>query len=270
MPETNDTDTIDDTIISDAEPGGNDDIPTIEHATKDYAGEIKADDDERSFVATITTETVDRDGDVVLAKGLDFESFNKNPVVLLGHPMGMSGPGDLPIGRAKWVKAKGRKVIAEVVPAPTELGNEVFELIRGGFLSAVSIGFRAIDVGPPTTKELKSHPEWAEAKRIFRKSELVEFSVVNVPANPDALITAIRKGLVKLSDDTLKSFGVTIEPEPEVEPQPQSVIKRIVTFRKCPIIRPAPMIRHIPLTTEQIKDIAKRTTQSARGRMVPS
>lgn len=251
-----------DTIVADPEHSANENEPT--QFAKGYAGEIKADDDERSFVATITTETVDRDGDVVLAKGLDFENFLKNPVVLLGHPMGIEGIADLPIGRATWIKAKGRKVIAEVAPAPTDMGNEVFDLIKGGFLNAVSIGFRSIDAGPPTEKELRKHPEWAGANRIFRESELVEFSVVNVPANPDALISAIRKGHIRLSAPTMQAFF-----EHEIyPPQPERSIKRIVTMVHSPIMRPI-IIPDVPLDAKQIRCIAERTVQTARGRLVP-
>ncbi len=259
------SETDNDTIVADPEHGANENEPT--QYAKGYAGEIKADDDERSFVATITTEAVDRDGDVVLAKGLDFENFLKNPVVLLGHPFGIEGAADLPVGKARWVKAKGRKVITEVIPALiTDIGMTVFNLIKGGFLNAVSIGFRSIESSAPTEKELRSRPEWAGANRIFRKTELVEFSIVNVPSNPDALISAIRKGNLSMSDDTLKHFGM--DPE-DIKPQPGRSIKRIVTLRKCPIIRPAPTIRRVPLSEKQIQAIAERAAQTARGRLMP-
>ena len=121
--------------------------------------------------------------------------------------------------------------------------------------------------GPPNEKELRARPEWAGASRIFRKSELVEFSVVNVPANPDALVTAIRKGNLSLSAATLKHF-FGVEPT-AVEPQPIRDIKRVVTITRVPMIRRVPIIRPVTITNEQVKAIAQRTVQTARGRMVP-
>lgn len=274
MPAPNDRETNDQTIVAPPEADGNDnegnEPPELAGASyaKSFTGELKADDDERFFQATITTETVDRDGDVVLAKGLDFQNFLQNPVVLLGHPFDISSSFDLPIGKTNWIKAKGRKVIAEVTPAPTDMGNEIFELIKGGFLNAVSIGFRAIDSGPPTEKDLRAHPEWAKASRIFRKSELVEFSIVNVPANPEALISAVRKGNLSLSEKTLKQFGVTIKPV--IENKSTTAIKRIVTITHTPIIRPVATMRRPALDAEQVETIIRRTAQTLRGRMVPA
>lgn len=275
MPTPKEETTDQETIAPDAQEGNEQDGCCAEddgccaaaQYAKDFTGELKADHDESVFQATITTETVDRDGDVVLAKGLDFEAFLKNPVVLLGHPFAIESAFDLPVGKANWIKAKGRKVIAEVTPAPTEMGKEIFELIKGGFLNAVSIGFDPIDDGPPTEKELRARPEWAGARRIFRKAELVEFSIVNVPANPDALISAIRKGNLSMSAETLKHFGV--EPQ-AIEPQPQRSIKRIVTMQRVVTMQPAAIVRAVPLTKEQIKAITTRTVLTARGRMVPA
>ena len=230
---------------------------------KSFACELKAEhDDERTFIATITTESVDRDGDVVIAKGLDFQAYLKNPVVLLGHPFGMDNSFDLPIGKANWIKAKGRKVIAEVTPAPTELGNEIFDLVKGKFLRAVSIGFRSLESGPPTEKELRARPEWAGAKHIFRKTELVEFSVVNVPSQPEALISAINKGHLSVRTETLERFGLG---GPFVKPS-QVVrlrdIKRIRHIRRCHTVLPC------GIDADQVRRIVRQTADTARGRMV--
>ena len=52
---------------------------------------------ERSDVSWISTESVDRVGDVVVARGMDDTQFRLNPLVTLGHDY------DLPaVGRSAW------------------------------------------------------------------------------------------------------------------------------------------------------------------------
>ncbi len=70
-------------------------------ATKDQLSiDVKAiDEDARTVKAIISTDSLDRDGEVVITKGLDLAEFKNNPIVLLGHDQ------DKPIGTAEWVVA---------------------------------------------------------------------------------------------------------------------------------------------------------------------
>ena len=94
-------------------------------------------------------------------------------------------------------------------------GKDVYELIKGGFLNAVSIGFDPDPehMGPPTEKELTKRPEWAGVKQVYRKWKLLEVSLVPVPSNPEALVTAVGKGL-QLSKTTMKTLGDCLKPVP--------------------------------------------------------
>ena len=40
---------------------------------------------ERSITQYVSTHSVDRDNDIVLAKGIDLKNYRKNPVVLFNH-----------------------------------------------------------------------------------------------------------------------------------------------------------------------------------------
>jgi HK97 family phage prohead protease len=60
-----------------------------------------------------------------------------------------------------------------------EFGWSIGERVRAGVLRAGSVGFRVLEVEIPGKDE--------EAELIFRRQELLEFSVRNVPANPYAL-----------------------------------------------------------------------------------
>ena len=170
----------------------------------------KVDVDERTVTAVISTSTVDRDGEVLQANGAILDSYLKNPVVLWAHDYFSA-----PIGKAQWV-TKGRgKITAKVQFAETQQAQEVFELFKGGFLNAFSVGFRPLKSHAPTPDEIKKKPEWANAWRIFDEWELLEFSPVPVPANPEALMLAVKSKDITLSDENRKAFGFEDEDEEE-------------------------------------------------------
>ena len=55
---------------------------------------------ERSDVSWISTESVDRMGEVVVAKGMNDGQFQQNPLVTLGHAYWMP-----PVGKSLWRSA---------------------------------------------------------------------------------------------------------------------------------------------------------------------
>jgi HK97 family phage prohead protease len=174
---------------------------------------------ERTLVCTMTTDAIDRYGEVILPKGVDLTQYRKNPVVLWSHDQ-----GEPPIGRCLWVKPdEGKRgLIAKVEFAKTEDGEEIWQLYKGGFLKTFSIGARPKRGAPPTPEEIRKRPELAECKWIWHQVELTELSCVAVPANPEAMVTAISRGL-SLSDRARKRLGLVgrAAPEPEPEPTPE-------------------------------------------------
>ena len=127
------------------------------------------------FEATITNSEVDRMGESIDYKGIDTANYMNNPVVLYGHDY-----TSLPIGKTlKLTKSnttsswKARFQLAtEILP----FAATVAALVKGGFLNAVSIGGVV--------------RQWNENYTEIQKMEMVEFSIVPVPANPAALITS--------------------------------------------------------------------------------
>lgn len=117
-----------------------------------------------------STNDVDRHGDVVPSsvweKGI--QNYLKNPVILAYHDHSQ------PIGRMVEYKGddKGLWIKARVSSAAKQ-----FSLIKDGILSAFSIGFRVLDA------------EYNSAAEVFliKELELVEISVVSVPANQNSL-----------------------------------------------------------------------------------
>lgn len=129
--------------------------------------------------ARITTESVDRMGDVVVAAGMDAKHYMKNPVVLWGHDN-----HSLPIGKTIRLDViPGKGVDAEWEWAPTPEAQKVKQLWDLGFLNATSIGFQ-----PDMSKaeEMEGDDSWFPPLK-FHAWSLLEYSICNVPANPEAL-----------------------------------------------------------------------------------
>lgn len=167
-----------------------------------FVSRVKAldvDTDEHTVSAVISDETVDRDHEVVLIKGMDLKAFRANPVVLFMHRH------DSLIGKAQWVKPQtksgGRRVLiakTQFAVEASELALEVFNLVAGDYMRGTSVGMNpfAIERRVPTAKEIRDRPECADA-RILVKTELVEYSFVAVPANAEALTTAVSRKMLK-------------------------------------------------------------------------
>lgn len=129
------------------------------------------DDDNYKFKVVVTTEWKDRDGEILKADGIDFDAYMKNPVVLIDHSYKVESI----VGKTLKIYQEDGKTIAEWVFAK---GIEKAEIIRNlynqGFIKTVSIGFIS-----------KNRDE--KDRTIIDKSEMLEFSFVAVPANPEAL-----------------------------------------------------------------------------------
>jgi HK97 family phage prohead protease len=147
----------------------------MEKTYKHYTAAIEP-GTERKMSFLITTASVDRDGDTIDPKGWDLSSYTKNPVVLWAHDY--SQP---PIGRAINIQATqdGLKADVEFVPqGMSPFADMIHDMCKGGFLNATSVGFRGMD-----------HDKAKDRERgyDFKKQELLEFSIVPVPSNPEAL-----------------------------------------------------------------------------------
>ncbi len=172
---------------------------------KQFVAIKESTDDDNTAVAAISTDSIDRDKEVLVPKGVNLDNFNKNPVVLWAHDYSST-----PVGSTKkYGVKKGRKIIkAKWEWADTDKALEIKKLWDGGFLNAVSVGFIVSKSHEPTPDDIKKTPEWAEVRRVIDEWELLEFSIVPVPANPDAL-AGIKE--LKLSDATQKELGIVEE-----------------------------------------------------------
>jgi len=182
----------------------------------DFSAEIKSfDEKERSLTALVSTATKDRMGEVLLPAGADLKNYNKNPVVLWAHDY--SRP---PIGRAMWTKRTQDGVLSKVQFAGTPFADEIYQLYKGGFMKAFSVGF--------IPKEWEDGDGEKKPKRTFQKWEMIEFSAVPVPANPDALGLAMKSG-IQISDEVKKFFDEKLPTIEEAMAETSSDIEMTTT-----------------------------------------
>lgn len=175
-------------------------------------GTVKANKDTGTFSFIASTAAVDRQGESIIQSGWEVEKFLQNPVILWAHNY-----SELPIGKATKItidetglKVEGEWATAEQNPK----AQQVRALYEGGFLSAVSVGFIPLE---------RAGADYS----IITRAELLEISVVPVPANPEALTLAkttmaLDTNLVKSMEDALKDDyhpedDSVIEPADEVD-----------------------------------------------------
>lgn len=157
-----------------------------------------AGDDPLAYV--MSDETVDRMGDVIEAKSWNLKNFVKNPVALFNHDHRFV------IGHWSDVKVQGDKLVGKLNLLPKGISERLDELraaVEAGVLRAVSVGFT---VEPKNAEPNKS------GGLLLRAAELMECSLVPVPANPNAL--QIAKSLNISDDAKALIFG---EPDSQTE-----------------------------------------------------
>lgn len=137
---------------------------------------VDKDTTKNTFTAIASTATVDRHGEVVSPEGWDLENFKKNPVLLWSHDHTIPA-----IGRASkiWVEGFGSQaklMFSGVWQTVTEEGKAAAQLVADGILNSFSVGFLPYDMQGNT----------------YTEQELLEISLVNVPANPDAMMLAYK------------------------------------------------------------------------------
>ena len=147
----------------------------------------------------ISTETVDRELDKIALAGWDLTQYRNNPVVLWAHDAQR-----LPIGRAMDVGVVNGRLMASVKFVPPDMpeaggfAEAVFRMAKDGWLGATSVGFRPIK-WDYTNDETRGADDWFPGID-FEEQELVELSIVTVPANPEALIEGPGEGTAIASD----------------------------------------------------------------------
>ena len=135
---------------------------------------------EKGYSWTLSTYDLDRFGERIDPKGWDFAQYIKNPVVEWAHRY------DIPaIGKIEGLAVDDNGLHGLVIFNDKEydaFGWSIGERVKAGVIRAGSVGFRVIEIEIPNKNDSQDG-----TNLIFRKQELLEFSICNVPANPFAL-----------------------------------------------------------------------------------
>ncbi len=142
---------------------------------------LSADSDTvKGFPWTLSTFDLDRMGERIDPQGWDCKQYLKNPIVEWSHRY------DIPaIGKVDGLTVDENGLHGLVVFNDKEydpFGWSIGERVKAGVIRAGSVGFRALEIEIPSKEESKDG-----TFLIFRKQELLEFSICNIPANPYAL-----------------------------------------------------------------------------------
>lgn len=146
-----------------------------ERIVKNFTFEAKGIDEKNHIVEGIfSTAAVDRHGEIVVQEGWKLDDYLKNPVVLWSHDNYQFPLAQMTrIGFENGDLAGAMKFAVEEY----EVAATAFRLMKGKYLRAFSVGFMnnvyEIDNGSDVVKLIEN--------------VLLEVSVVNVPANQEAL-----------------------------------------------------------------------------------
>ncbi|EPE4489561.1 TPA: HK97 family phage prohead protease [Pseudomonas aeruginosa] len=152
--------------------------------------------DQRTFKGIASTPETDRHGDIVLSAGARF----KNPVPLLWMHEADKAIGTVEFGKPT---VDGIPFTARIpkVDEPgllKDLVDLAWHSVKAKVVRGVSIGFRVLEGGCESL---------AQGGKRFTSFELMELSLVSVPANPSATITEIKSIGNRIQDPTKLAFA---------------------------------------------------------------
>ena len=157
------------------------------------------------YTFVVSTPEVDRYGTIIVPSGIDYQAYLNNPIVLAQHDS-----DQWPIGRCLGFAMNGENLEATIqIECITEEGKKLNKLINAGFVKAVSVGI--------IPKEYEEQTIDGQKVTVYTQSELVEFSVVSVPANRQALLKKSIKTLLQESINKYKKEKRMLTPEIEAK-----------------------------------------------------
>jgi hypothetical protein len=191
--------------------------PEGEKLIRSITPEVRVVDAVRGIVDYVASdETVDHYRELILARGWRFSHFSRNAPFVDSHNYECI---DRLLGKVLDFKVEGRQLVERVqwaVDVPENaLAKLGWEMTRGGYLKAVSVGFygtkaarnggagwddaaAAAGIDPKTPGN--------EVSRIFVEQEQVELSACILGANPSALVRAYEDG--QLHEEELVACGI--------------------------------------------------------------
>ncbi len=181
--------------------------------------------EQRLVSGIVSTDAIDMEGEVVLPSGLDLSYFpNRVKAVYLNHNY-----DELPVAKCRKMVLNDRgQWFCQTVIKRGGLGDDLLALMEDGTINGLSIGFMATLTTAPKPEETK----YASAKAVVRQAKLLEYSIVSMPCNPDALIEHVVKGVIRRSSAVV--FGLPDTPVRTMYPVsgPAKIERRIIVVEE--------------------------------------
>lgn len=163
-------------VMSDGDGGDADTSPVYYH----FEPSVRETSDGNRSTFVISTVNEDRYRSIIEPKGINLTYFKKNPVVKFDHGFDIMR-GELPVAKAVDTQKRDDGIISTVEWWTDEFSTNVRAMVKSGFLNAASIGFI------PLAREWKENEDGSRTL-IYKKIELLEFSIVSIPANRESLV----------------------------------------------------------------------------------
>lgn len=179
-----------------------------------FAAEIrKKNEDTRTVTFVASDGSRDSAHTVLNQKGWDLSRYNANPIIGYNHRVYSAwetNDADFVIGKGH-AYVEDNRLMVDITFEPkeiNELAEKVYQKVLFGSLNAVSVGF--LPVGKGAWGKGDEGPGEANETYYYAGQQLLEISVVNVPANANAT----RKG-EDPNEEELKELRAQAKSEPE-------------------------------------------------------
>ncbi len=125
----------------------------METQYKAFSSDVKVVDGERAVSAVISTTSVDRDGEVVIAQGINSKDYESNAVIFYNHAyadFSASPEEKMPVGKCVGLRRNSNSLDFKMVfadrpdthpPEESWLPDTLLSLYQQGVMRAFSIGF---------------------------------------------------------------------------------------------------------------------------------
>ena len=186
---------------------------------RSFAAEIRSVNEETRTVTFVASDgSRDSAHTVLNPEGWDLSRFEKNPIIGYNHNIyGGWSPEDVDfvIGKGR-AYVEGKQLLVDITFEPAsfnELAEKVYQKGLFGSINAVSVGF--LPLGGGAWGKGDEGPGEPNETYYYSGQQLLEISVVNIPANPNAT----KKG-EDPEEDELKELRAQAAPKgPQDQPE---------------------------------------------------
>lgn len=173
--------------------------------------------EERKAEFVISNDKKDRHSTILNPEGWLLDNYNKNGIVGYQHEVHSSFSNDpdkvIGIGAAR---VEGPELIGVVTFEPAEVNpfaEKIYKKVLFGSLKAASVGFAAVGRGNYGTGTEAFGAD--NQTYYFEGQELLEWSIVNIPSNPSAVIRKAKqyKGKYYTEEELQEIINAKVEAE---------------------------------------------------------